>query len=100
MKIPEGDNSGWSGSNAVPPSGSATDAFGVHKFKEVIRDKPELGRFPVTIQRRISDVVWRLRVFFPDDGHRVILLIKKAGYGTPEGANKLYNEMVSWLGGL
>ena len=50
--------------------------------------------------RRISDVVWRLRVFFPDDGHRVMLLIKKAGYGTPEGANKLYHEMVSWLEGL
>ena len=49
---------------------------------------------------RISDVVWRLRVFFPDDGHRVMLLIKKAGYGTPDGANKLYNEMVSWLEGL
>lgn len=50
--------------------------------------------------RRLSDVVWRLRVFFPDDGHRVMLLIKKAGYGTPDGSNKLYHEMVSWLGDL
>ena len=29
-----------------------------------------------------------------------MVLIKKSGYGTPEGANKLYNEMVSWLEGL
>lgn len=50
--------------------------------------------------RRISDIVWRLRVFFPDDGHRLMVLIKKAGYGTPDGANRLYNEMVYWLEGL
>jgi hypothetical protein len=50
--------------------------------------------------RGISDVVWRLRVFFPDDGHRLMVLIKKSGYGTPDGANKLYNEMVSWVEGL
>jgi DNA modification methylase len=48
IDIAEGDNSGWSGSNAVPPSGSATNAFGVHAFKEVRRIKP-IGRFPANI---------------------------------------------------
>lgn len=50
--------------------------------------------------KAISDIVWRLRVFYPDDGHRLMVLIKKAGYGTPEGAIRLYGEMVSWLGEL
>ena len=27
--------------------------------------------------RRISDVVWRLRVFFPDDGHRLMVLDRR-----------------------
>ena len=67
VKIPEGDNSGWSGSNAVPPSGSATDAFGVHKFKEVIRDKPELGRFPANL---IHDNSEEVRECFPETKSR------------------------------
>jgi site-specific DNA-methyltransferase (adenine-specific) len=60
VEIPEGDDSGWSGSHAVPPSGSATDAFGVHKFKEVCRDKPT-GRFPANLIHDGSDEV--LEVF-------------------------------------
>jgi len=64
VEIPEGDDSGWSGSHAVPPSGSATDAFGVHKFKEVCRDKPT-GRFPANLIHDGSDEVVGL---FPDTG--------------------------------
>jgi site-specific DNA-methyltransferase (adenine-specific) len=63
--IPDGDDSGWSGSHAVPPSGSATDAFGVHKFKEVIRDKPVNGRFPSNLLHDNSEEV---RECFPDAG--------------------------------
>jgi site-specific DNA-methyltransferase (adenine-specific) len=46
VEIPDGDDSGWSGSYAVPPAGSATNAFGVHKFDKVVRDKPPIGRWP------------------------------------------------------
>lgn len=46
----------------------------------------------------ISNIIWRLRVFYPDDGHKLMVLIKKSGYGTPEGAIRLYKEMISWLG--
>lgn len=63
--IPEGDDSGWSGSFAVPPAGSATNAFGVHKFAQVNRVKPT-GRFPANFIHDGSDEVVGL---FPQTGN-------------------------------
>jgi site-specific DNA-methyltransferase (adenine-specific) len=60
VEIPDGDDSGWSGSYAVPPAGSATNAFGVHKFDKVVRDKPPIGRWPANFIHDGSEEVLEL----------------------------------------
>ena len=56
IEIAENDNTGWSGSLAVPPEGSATNAFGVHAFDQVNRVKPA-GRWPSHLIHDGSDEV-------------------------------------------